>query len=72
MYGNIGSPERLDFTVIGPTVNLVSRLAQLCRPLGEPIILSAEAAEAAATGVRPLGTHAFKGIAGDREAFAPI
>lgn len=72
MYGNIGSPERLDFTVIGPTVNLVSRLAQLCRPLGEPIILSAEAAEAAATGMRPRGTHSFKGIAGDREVFAPI
>lgn len=71
MYGNIGSPERLDFTVIGPTVNLVSRLAQLCRPLGEPIILSAEAAEAAATPMRPLGSHAFKGIGGDREAFAP-
>lgn len=71
MYGNIGSAERLDFTVIGPTVNLVSRLAQLCRPLGEPIVVSAEAAAAAASGMRPLGTHAFKGIAGDREAFAP-
>ena len=71
MYGNIGSAERLDFTVIGPTVNLVSRLAQLCRPLGEPIILSAEAAEATASRLRPLGTHAFKGIAGDRAAFAP-
>ena len=70
-YGNIGSAERLDFTVIGPTVNLVSRLAQLCRPLGEPIVVSAEAAAAAASGMRPLGAHAFKGIAGDREAFAP-
>ncbi len=72
MYGNIGSAERLDFTVIGPTVNLVSRLAQLCRPLGEPIVVSAEAAAAAASRMRPLGAHAFKGIAGDREAFAPI
>jgi adenylate cyclase len=70
-YGNVGSPERLDFTVIGPTVNLVSRLAQLCKPLGEQIVLSAEAAKAAASRMRPLGLHSFRGIAGDREAFAP-
>ncbi len=70
-YGNIGSPERLDFTVLGPTVNLVSRLAQLCKPLGEQIVLSAEVAKAAASKMRPLGLHSFRGIAGDREAFAP-
>ncbi len=71
MYGNVGSPERLDFTVIGPTVNLVSRLAQLCKPLGEPIVLSEEIAKAAAGEMRPLGRHSFKGVAGEREAFAP-
>ncbi|MDA0676255.1 MAG: adenylate/guanylate cyclase domain-containing protein, partial [Proteobacteria bacterium] len=71
MYGNIGSPERLDFTVIGPAVNLVSRLAQLCGPLGEPVVVSAEAAAAASIATRALGRHAFKGIAGEREAFAP-
>lgn len=71
MYGNIGAPERLDFTVIGPAVNLVSRLAQLCKPLGEQIVLSTEAAKATATEMRPLGRHSFKGIAGEREAFAP-
>lgn len=71
MYGNVGSPERLDFTVIGPAVNLVSRLAQLCKPLGEQIVLSAEVATAAANEMRPLGRHSFKGIAGECEAFAP-
>lgn len=71
MYGNIGSAERLDFTVIGPAVNLVSRLAQLCKPLGESIVLSGEVAKAAAARMRPLGKHSFRGIAGEREAFAP-
>jgi adenylate cyclase len=70
-YGNIGAPERLDFTVIGPTVNLVSRLSQLCKPLGEQIVLSAEAAKAAGSKMRSLGRHSFKGILGEREAFAP-
>ena len=33
-WGNIGAADRLDFTAIGPSVNLVSRLEGLCRPLG--------------------------------------
>ena len=34
LWGNIGAADRLDFTAIGPAVNLVSRLEGLCRPLG--------------------------------------
>ena len=38
-YGNIGSKERLDFTVVGPAVNEVSRIAAMCRSVDQPILL---------------------------------
>jgi adenylate cyclase len=41
VYGNIGSPDRLDFTVLGPAVNLVSRLEALAKQLGRPVLCSA-------------------------------
>jgi adenylate cyclase len=40
LWGNIGAADRLDFTAIGPAVNLVSRLEGLCRPLGRPVLIS--------------------------------
>jgi adenylate cyclase len=63
LWGNVGAADRLDFTAIGPAVNLVSRLEGLCRPLGRAVLISgAVAAEASATLI-PLGTHALRGIA---------
>ena len=39
-YGNIGAGDRLDFTVIGPDVNLTSRIERLCRELDRNLIMS--------------------------------
>lgn len=69
MYGNIGTAGRLDFTVIGPAVNLVTRLEALNRELDPPLVFSADFARHCGRGVRSLGVHALKGIAEPREVF---
>jgi adenylate cyclase len=63
IYGNVGGRNRIDFTVIGTAVNLVSRLEQLCRPLEEPLVASAEFAARLPDQFRELGRYAVKGIA---------
>ena len=63
LWGNIGAADRLDFTAIGPAVNLVSRLEGLCRPLGRSVLISGAVAAEAATPLVPLGAHVLRGIA---------
>ncbi len=71
MYGNIGAAERLDFTVIGPAVNLVCRLEALCADSGHPFLVSSELARMAPERFVSLGRQQLKGIAETREIFAP-
>ena len=63
LWGNIGAADRLDFTAIGPAVNLVSRLEGLCRPLDKAVLVSGTFAAETAVPLIPLGTHALRGIA---------
>jgi adenylate cyclase len=63
LWGNIGAADRLDFTAIGPAVNLVSRLEGLCRPLGKPVLVSGALAAETDAPLVALGTHPLRGIA---------
>jgi adenylate cyclase len=71
MYGNIGSPTRLDLTVVGPAVNIVSRLEGIAKASGETVVCSETFASALpATFTRTLGRFEFKGLDGEHEVFA--
>jgi len=70
-YGNIGAADRLDFTVIGPAVNLVSRIENAAKTLGQPIVVSGELAMTL-DGVVSLGRHQLRGLATPHELFAPV
>jgi len=63
LWGNVGAADRLDFTAIGPAVNLVSRLEGLCRPLDRAVLISGAVATETAATLIPLGTHELRGIA---------
>jgi adenylate cyclase len=70
IYGNIGGASRLDFTVIGPAVNLVSRLQQLCRRLGKGVLLSAPFAKEAGQPMLSMGRYELRGLPEPQEVFA--
>jgi adenylate cyclase len=72
LYGNVGSPRRLDFTVLGPAVNEAARIESLCGSLDQPVIVStafAEAAGAARARLVSLGRYAMKGVARPQELY---
>jgi len=73
LYGNVGAVDRLDFTVIGPAVNEVSRIEALCEPLGRSVLVSADLAAAAGPGTGrlvPLGRHRLRGVREVGEIYA--
>jgi adenylate cyclase len=71
IYGNIGAAQRLDFIVIGPAVNLLSRLEAKAKTLSTAIVLSDDFARTYERPLISLGHHPLRGLAQRRELFAP-
>ncbi|MDA0651715.1 MAG: adenylate/guanylate cyclase domain-containing protein [Proteobacteria bacterium] len=74
--GNIGAPGRVNYTLVGDTVNLAQRLERLCKPLADPtnavtILISRDVAEAVRgiLDIEDCGTHEIRGRAASLEVF---
>jgi len=75
MYGNVGSPDRLDFTVVGPAVNEVSRIEAMCGSLDRALIISSAFASAAGRytdRLASLGRYALRGVRRPQELFTLV
>ena len=74
-YGNVGSKDRLDFTVVGPAVNEVSRILAMSRSVEQDVLLSASFVDALAPETRrrlvSVGRYALRGVAQPQELFTP-
>ncbi|MBS0524675.1 MAG: adenylate/guanylate cyclase domain-containing protein [Proteobacteria bacterium] len=72
-YGNIGSVDRLDFTVVGPAVNETSRIASMCRSVDRPLLISSAFASALPEKERghlvSVGRFALRGVGRAQDLF---
>lgn len=71
-YGNIGSKDRLDFTVVGPAINEVSRIASMCPSVDQPLLVSSAFASALADSRNRLvsvGRYALRGVSRPQELY---
>ena len=69
LYGNIGGGNRLDFTCIGPAINLAARLEKLAAKLGRVIIASDEFARHCRAELQALGKFPLAGFASEQNVF---
>jgi adenylate cyclase len=62
LYGNIGTRERIEFTVIGAAANEAARIEALCKTLGAPLVVSEQVARHTRHAWRSLGSQALRGV----------
>ncbi|SCA54817.1 putative Adenylate cyclase [Candidatus Terasakiella magnetica] len=73
MYGNIGTHERLEFSVIGSSANEAARLESMTKELGVPVVVSHQfCALHGGAGWHSLGSHNLKGFSNKRELFTLV
>jgi adenylate cyclase len=68
-YGNIGVPERLEFTVIGAAANEAARMEGLCKSLNQPLLISSEFRRCFPGKMVSLGFHTLRGVSAPEEIF---
>ena len=69
MYGNIGTPTRIEFTVIGAAANEAARIEGLCKHLGVPLLVSERVVRQLPGVWQSLGRHALRGVGNEIELF---
>jgi len=68
-YGNIGTPTRIEFTVIGAAANEAARIEALCKVLEVDFLVSEQVARALPLPWRSLGLHTLRGVGDKMELF---
>ncbi len=71
MYGNIGVPDRLEFSVVGPAANETARLESLTKEIGRKVVVSDHFARNIKSGWESLGQRNLKGVGGKMTLFSP-
>ena len=71
-FGNIGVPERLSFSVIGPTVNEVARIETMTKAIGKSILASKDVAAFEPSAWVSVGEHALQGVSKRMELFTLV
>lgn len=71
LYGNVGARERLDFTVMGQSVNIAARVEACCARLQHSVLVSKAVATMADLAMQHVSTENLKGLTDPMELFAP-
>lgn len=68
-YGNVGTPTRIEFTVVGAAANEAARIESLCKDLNVDLLVSEPVARALPGAWRSLGSHTLRGVGDKMELF---
>ncbi len=70
MFGNIGTPGRVEFSVTGPAANMAARIESMCKTLGRPLLFSDAFAAIVPEHLESVGRHQLKGTRDALEIFS--